>query len=202
MKTVVIALLCLAPFVAAVQAEEDAEYTRWKLDISYGSPDFVVLEDALGNVRLCWYLTYTVTNNTEGEVPLGIRITAETDTNMKYRDSIAPLAEKALRKKTGKEYRNAMAMARGTIGAGEKVEAVALFGEVDPNWDLVTVRITGLYDTVDQVDGKLFHEVKVLVLSWSRPGDEFGSAGDEITFKSKTWVIEGQRTEIPQAETN
>lgn len=202
MKTVLIALLCLAPFVATVQADDDAEYKRWQLDITYGSPDFITLEDALGNVRLCWYLTYTVTNNTDVEVPLGIKIRAETDTGKKYRDTIYPTAEKALKKKTGKEYKNALAMARGTIGAGEKIQAVALFGELDPNWDLLTVRLSGLYDTVDQVDGKLFFEKKVLVLSWSRPGDEYGSAGDPITFKSKTWVIEGKRTEIPQTENN
>jgi hypothetical protein len=105
MKTVLIALLCLAPFVATVQAEGDAEYKRWNLDITYGTPDFVTLEDALGNVHLCWYLTYTVTNNTDADVPLGIMIRAETDTNKKYRDSIHPLAEKALKKKTGKEYK-------------------------------------------------------------------------------------------------
>jgi hypothetical protein len=202
MKTVLIALLCLAPFVAIVQADDDAEYKRWKLDITYGTPDFVTLEDALGNVHLCWYLTYTVTNNTDNDVPLGIKIGAATDTDKKYRDSIHPMGEKALKKKTGKEYKNALAMAKGTIGAGEKVEAVAIFGEVDPNWDLLTVRISGLYDTVDQVDGKLYFEKKVLVLSWSRPGDEYGSAADPITFKSKSWVIEGERTEIPQTESN
>jgi hypothetical protein len=37
-----------------------------------------------------------------------------------------------------------------------------------------------------------------MVLSWSRPGDEFGSSGDPITFKAKKWVIEGERREIPQ----
>ncbi len=202
MKTVLIALLCLAPFVASVQAEGDGEYKRWKLDITYGAPDFVVLEDALGNVRLCWYLTYTVTNNTDGEVPLGIRIGAATDTGKQYRDSMAPLAEKALKKKTGKEYKNALAMAKGRIAPGKKIEAVALFGELDPNWDLLTIRIAGLYDTVDQVDGKLFFEKKVMVLTWSRPGDEFGASGDPITFKNKSWMIEGERREIPQTENN
>ena len=198
MKMVVIALLCLAPFVSAVQAEGDAEYKRWNLDITYGSPDFIVMEDALGNVHLCWYLTYTVTNNTDAEVPLEIRIVADTDTGKHYRDSISPLAQKALTKKTGKKYKHALEMSRGKIGAGKKIEAVAFFGELDPNWDLLTVRIAGLYDTVDQVDGKLFFEKKVLVLVWSRPGDEFGSSGDPITFKSKKWVIEGERSEIPQ----
>jgi hypothetical protein len=197
MKTVVIALLCLVPFVTFVQAEE-ADYTRWKLDITYGSPDFVVLEDALGNVRLCWYLTYTVENKTDGEIPLGIGIKAETDTGKKYRDSISPLAEKALKKKTGKDLKNALAMRKGKIGPGEKIEAVALFGALDPNWDDLIVHIAGLYDTVDVVDGKKFFEKKVLVLSWNRPGDEFGSANDPITFKSKKWVIEGERREIPQ----
>jgi hypothetical protein len=197
MKTVVIALLCLAPFVTFVQAEE-ADYQRWKLDITYGTPDFVSLEDALGNIHLCWYLTYTVTNNTDQEIPLGIGIKAETDTGKKYRDSIAPLAEKALKEKTGKEYKNALAMRKGKIGPGDKIEAVALFGSLDPNWDVLTVHIAGLYDTVDVVDGKKFFEKKVLVISWERPGDEFESSVDPITFKSKKWVIEGERREIPQ----
>ena len=93
-------------------------------------------------------------------------------------------------------------MNRGKIGAGKKIEAVAFLGQLDPNWDLLTVRIAGLYDTVDQVDGKLFFEKKVLLLSWSRPGDEYGSSGDPITFKNKKWVIEGKRTEIPQTATD
>jgi hypothetical protein len=198
MKMVVIALLAIAPFIAVAQAQDEAEYTRWNLDITYGSPDYVLMKDAMGHVQLCWYLTYTVTNNTDAEVPLGLRIKADTDTGMKYRDSIAPRAQKALKKKTGKTYKNALDMTRGNIGAGQKIEAVAFFGELDANWDVLNIRIAGLYETVDQVDGKLFFEKKVLVLTWSRPGDEFGSADDPITFKSKTWVIEGERVEIPQ----
>ena len=198
MKKAALALILPAILLIGATAQGEAEYDRWELGIEYGTPDYVLLEDAMGNARVCWYLTYTVSNDTGADVPLKIKITADTDTDKHYRDSIAPLAQKALEKKTGKKLKNALAMSRGTIGAGEKVEAVAFFGEIDPNWDLLTVNVAGLYDTIDVVDGKLFFEVKVLVLTWSRPGDEFGCLGDPITFKAKKWIIEGERKEVPQ----
>lgn len=198
MKTAVIALILPVILFASAHAQDEAEYSRWKLDITYGIPDFVVLKDVHGDTHLVWYLLYTVTNNTDDDVPLRIKIKAVTDTKRTYHDSIAPLAQRELKKQTGKDFMNAIKMNRGNLAAGAKAEGVAFFGDLDPNFDTLKVRISGLYDTVDQVDGKLYHENKVLVVTYLRPGDEFGSARDIITKKGEEWVLEGERTEIPQ----
>ena len=139
-----------------------------------------------------------ITNNTDGEVPLNLAITASTDTDKTYRDSIAPLAQKKLEKKTGKKFKNSVDMSTGKIGPGESIDAVAFFGNIDPSWDWLTVKVAGLVETIDKVDGKLFYEKKVLLTKWYRPGDEFASVDDEIFPKGREWQIEGERKEIEQ----
>ncbi len=199
MKKALILILVPALFAAsAVTGAEEPEYQRWKLDFEGGTPSYVLLKDALGNVTVSWYMMYKVTNPTDRDLPLEIAIRGVTDTKKTYRDSLAPLAQKALEKKTGKKLKNALDMSRGKIGPKQTIEAVAFFGEMDPNWDYLHVRVAGLVDPVDRVKGKYYYEKKVLVLSFYRPGDEFDSADDPITFRGKKWVVEGERKEIPQ----
>lgn len=194
-------LAVLLPAVLAVGAfaqEGGGEYSRWKLDFEYNKPANVVLKSATGDVHVVWYMTYKVTNNTDKAIPLNLAITAETDTDKTYRDSIEPLAQRRLEKQTGKKFKNAFDMCCGEIEAGKSIDAVAFFGEVDPSWDWLTVRVSGLVETIDKVEGKLYFEKKILVTKWYRPGDEFGSVDDEIKLKSEKWEIEGERQEIPQ----
>ncbi|MHC4469920.1 MAG: hypothetical protein ACYTDY_16860 [Planctomycetota bacterium] len=198
MKKAVLVLLVPVLLVAFADAQEESKYKRWKLDFERGKLDFVAQKDALGKVTLHWYLTYKIANKTKKEVPLQIAIHAKTDTNKTYRDSIDPLAQRALEKQMKKKFKNALAMGRGKIKAGETLEAVAFFGDLDPNYDRLDVHVAGLVDPIDQVKGKLFYEKKVLILTYLRPGDEFGAAADPITFKGEKWITEGERKEIPQ----
>jgi len=202
MKIAAFLLLVPVLVLAAASAQDGGEYKRWKLDIEYDRPDYVALEDALGNVRLVWYVTYKITNNTEDEVPLGIRITAKTDTKKTYRDSVAPLAQKALEKKTRKKRKNALDMIKGKIAPGKSIEAVAFLGSLDPNWDHLHVHFAGLVDPIDKVEGRIYFEKKVLIAHWYRPGDEFAGQDDPIEKKGEKWVIEGERKEIPQTPTD
>jgi hypothetical protein len=198
MKKAVLVLLVPVLLLAAASAQEESKYQRWTLDFERGKLAYVALEDALGKVSLHWYLTYKVTNNTKKEVPLEIAIHAKTDTKKTYRDSIDPLAQRALEKETKKKLKNALAMGSGKIAAGAAIEAVAFFGNLDPNYDKLEINVAGLVDKVDVVKGKRYYEKKVLILTYLRPGDEFGAAADPITFDGKKWIIEGERKEIPQ----
>ena len=199
MKKAVFVFLVPAVLLMAVGAATgERQYKRWRLDFERGTLDFVTVKDSLGASKLCWYLTYKVTNNMEQDVPLGIALSAKTDTKKKYLDSLEPEAQALLEKKTGKKYKNSIDMFTGTLAQGKSLDAVAFFGELDPNFDDLHIHVAGLYDTVEQVEGKLFFEKKVLVLHYNRPGDEFESSGDEITFKGKKWIIEGERRSIPQ----
>jgi hypothetical protein len=193
----VLALPVLFSLVAQA-ADEAAIYKRWKLDFTRGDMAWVAVKDALGQQHVSWYLTFTLKNSMDRDVPLNIRVKAGTDTGQDYRGSIAPYFQKALEAKTGKKYKTALDLSKGTLAAGESVDGVVFFGEIDPNMDLLTVKVYGLYDDVEQIEGKLFVEVKVLVMMWFRPGDEFGSLNDEMEFKKNEWVTEGERKEIPQ----
>jgi hypothetical protein len=198
MKKAVLVLLVPALLLAVASAQEGGQYNRWKLDFEKGKLGYVALKDALGKVTLHWYLTYKVTNKTKKDVPLQLAIEGKTDTNKTYRDSIDPLAHAKLQKMMKKKFQSSLAMSRGKLPPGESMEAVAFFGDLDPNWDVFDVHVAGLVDTIDIVKGKKFYEKKVLVLTYSRPGDEFGAAADPITFKGKKWIVEGERKEIPQ----
>ena len=174
MKKAVLALLMVPVLLmASATAEDEAEYKRWKLDIEYATPDWVSMTDALGNSYLVWYQTVKLTNNTDGDVPLKVKAIGKTDSNKTYRGTINPLAHKALEKKTGKKYKTATDLMKGTLGSKKAMDAVHIYGKMDNESDDLTVRITGLVYPIDKVDGKLFFEKKVLVLSYNRPGDEF-----------------------------
>ena len=189
MKKSVFALLIPILVVASLGSAEEPEYTRWKLEYEYSTPDYVAMKDALGKQHVCWFITYKVTNKSDKDIPLGIQISAETEDKLKYLDSISPLAQKALEKKTGKKYKNALEMRKGTIGAKQSIEAVAFLGSLDPNFDFLYVTVDGLVDRISKEDGEMWYEQKVLVVTFYRPGDEFDSANDEITWKSDEWKV-------------
>ena len=85
MKKAVFVFLVPAVLLMAVGAATgERQYKRWRLDFEQGTLDFVTVKDSLGASKLCWYLTYKVTNNMEQDVPLGIALSA-TDNVAKVR---------------------------------------------------------------------------------------------------------------------
>ena len=193
----VFALLIPILVIVSLSSAEEPEYQRWNLEFEHATPDYLAITDALGQRHICWYVTYKVTNKGDKDVPLGIQISATTEDDKAYLDSISPLAQKALEKKTGRKFKNALEMRKGKIAPKETIDAVAFLGALDPNFDYLYIKVAGLFDTIDQVDGKIFYEKKVLIITYYRPGDEFDAANDEITKKSEKWKIE-ERKEIPQ----
>lgn len=198
----VLLLLLVPAFLAAgavAQDEGDDQYKRWRLDVSVEKPANIVLKSATGARQVHWYVLYTLTNNSEEEIPLEVAVAAVDDDDRTYRDCVAPLAQKAIEKKVGKELKNSLDVCRGKIGPGESIAAVALLGEVDAGWDWLHVRFSGLMDPLDRVDGKIYYEKQILVSSYYRPGDEHKSLSDAIHFKGRKWEILGERKEVPQS---
>lgn len=204
MKKYVLALLLLA-FVplfigASATAGDEADYKRWKLDIEYATPDWIALKDALGDPYIVYYQTVKITNNTDADVPLKVKLVGKTDQDKVYRGTLDPIAKKALEKKKGKKYKSATEIFKGKLESKKSVDAVVFYGKTDAEWDKLVVRVSGLVDPIDKVDGKLYFEKKDLVLTYDRPGDEFKRTEDDITFKGSKWEIVGERKEIPQKE--
>jgi hypothetical protein len=200
MKKYALALLIPVLLMASATAGDEAEYKRWKLDIEYATPDWIALTDALGESYVVYYQTIKLTNNTDADVPLKVKMVGKTDSKETYRGTIDPIAKKALEKKKGKKYKSATEIFKGKLESKKSLDGVVFFGRTDLEWDKLTVRITGLLDPIDKVDGKLFFEKKVLVLTYDRPGDEFERTKDDITFKGSKWELDGERKEIPQAK--
>jgi len=202
MKKAVLALLIPVLVMAtAATAEDEAEYKRWKLDIEYATPDWVSLTDALGNSYVVWYQTVKLTNNTDDAIPLKVKMVGKTDSKKTYRGTIDPIAKKALEKKTGKKYKSATGIFKGKLASKKSLDAVVFYGKMDAEWDKLVVRVSGLVDPIDKVDGKIFFEKKLLVLTYARPGDEFERTKDEVKFKGSKWELEGERKEVPQTPT-
>ncbi|MEN8148825.1 MAG: hypothetical protein ABFS86_03320 [Planctomycetota bacterium] len=201
MKKYALVLLIPVLLMATASAGDEAEYKRWKLDIEYATPDWIALTDALGDPYVVYYQTVKLTNNTDADVPLKVKLVGKTEQDKTYRGTIDPIAMKALQKKKKKKYKSATEIFKGKLASKESLDAVVFYGKTDPEWDKLTVRITGLVDPIDKVDGKLFYEKKVLVLTYARPGDEFERTKDDITFKGSKWELVGERKEIPQKPT-
>lgn len=203
------ALLGVSLFAFLILATPGAAYDRYQMDFEVGQPKVVIVTDALGKGTPFMYVTFKVTNNTGKERVLSLSILARSDTKkriegedrkVEVRAGFDARAMKAILKKERKKKLLSMAGVQGTIKPGETKEAVAIFPQPDPEMDRMELRVYGLVDPIDVVDGKRFHEVKVLSLHYVRPGDEFGHTGDAIKFSKKKWVIEGERKELPAVE--
>ena len=184
----------LGLLAADVTGDSRAEAAgRWRLDFAGGTLSHAVLTATDGSSSH-YYLTYTVTNGMEEAREARIRIELRTDTDKTYRDrydaAVVAKAEKNLKKEG---LSSTFGLRKEALESGSAKEAIAVFGELDPDADELEVRVYGLWDPIYRdLKGRTWSERRVLVLKYERPGDEYRRTEDTIRFVSSKQEVEGE----------
>jgi len=204
---VVVALsMSLVPSLGAgearAQISDASKPDPWKIDFSMEKFGTISVRNKAGRVRTLNYLVFKLTNESGDDVPLSLHFRLETDIDAKggdadalvYRETVDAKAAEAVGKHLERDGLVARADRPATLGDGESIECVALFGPIDPRWDELTMTVHGLEDVVYRNGGKRYFRRRAMILEWERPGDEYYTQRDRIKFKKATWkTIEGPR---------
>src|SRR5262245_3905927 len=168
---------------------------RWTLDCKVDRVGTLNLKGVEGTGDYA-YVCLTVTNSTGKEVPLSLGAFAETDVpGRKYRGTNDPVLKEALEKRTGKTYKT-LDESRGKLADKESVELLISFGKIDPNVDTLSVNLTGLIDRVYRDRHKTWVEDRALVLTLSRPGDEYHRADTLLKLPDRRWKVLTEAKEL------
>ncbi|MHC4923140.1 MAG: hypothetical protein ACYTG4_03565 [Planctomycetota bacterium] len=196
-RSLILGLASVAVMAFATAAVADG--LRWKLNFNHETPTWVRIPAAEGRTRVSWFMQYTVENKSgDTRKPL-VRIEAHTDTKKVYRDSNDPRTMKAAKKKLKNDKLKSSWSLRKGVADGAKVNCIAAFGAVDDLAKQMEVRVYGLEDTVNQIDGKKYNEVRYWKAVYTRKGDEFKRTEDNWKLKSSGWVTE-KNDELPAVE--
>jgi hypothetical protein len=162
-----------------------------------------VFAGSMGKGVTNYCLDYKVANTLEKAVKPGVRLELRTETNKTFGDCYDQATWAAAKKLLGaKEDLGLAATIRANeLAAGASVDALANFGAVDPNADKLTVRVYGLWDPVYRDrQGRTWAETRVLVLSYSRVGDEYDRQYDEIRLDSAKEEVEKEPVQLNAAK--
>ena len=174
----------------------DAGGGRARLDFAPG--EMTVAITGQGRDAASYYLPYTLKNPMdEGRTPR-LHIEVKTETGKTFGDhpdaKVVAAAAKALKVPDLKATAD---LRKQDLAAGASAQAVANFGNIDPNADEITVRVYGLWDPIVRTrQGKVFKETRVLVLQFARHGDEYDRPMDPIQMTSKKEEVEGDVVEL------
>lgn len=143
-----------------------------------------------------YVLDYKITNETKDARKPALRLEVKTlDTKKTHGDvydaAVSAAVAKEQRAKTAPASTGSLRAA--DLAGGATASGLANFGNIDPNSDSFQVRVYGLYDPVyrDRF-GKAWSENRVVVMTYSRSGDEFDRHLDALTLTSTTEEIEGE----------
>lgn len=169
---------------------------RQLLDLKYGALQAVFADVKPGDKgKTAYVLDYKLTNaGTEGVKPV-LHFVLKTETDKTFADHYDASAFRAATRALGlkSDLTSTASIRAGTIEKGATADGLANFGAIDPNADDFQVRVYGLYDPVFRdKQGRTWSERRVLVLSYSRTGDEYDRQNDEIRLTSVKEELEGE----------
>ncbi len=188
----------LAGASVVLAASASAQETqRWRLDFEADKPQSITIENAQGHSDSYWYLTYKVTNGSGAERPLSLGFQLITDLKdpkkldqpLIYRAQTVAKVEKAIERRLGKDLVGIGELAGATIGDGDTVEGIVVFGKVDPNVDDFKVEVRGLVDPLSREGSRAFVERKVMWIHYERKGDEFFVSLDPLKRRKVEWKV-------------
>jgi hypothetical protein len=191
------ALVALAAFSASGGADAGG---RQLVQIAYGEfqPVFAGLKPGDPG-KTMYVLDYKLTNVIDKGVTPRVHLELRTETGKTFGDSYDGAtfraAAKALRRETAPA--STVSIRSSELGAGASVDGLANFGAIDPNADDFEVRVYGLWDPVFRDrNGRTWAEKRVLVLKYSRTGDEYDRQYDAIRLTSAKEEVEGDVVEL------
>lgn len=197
LTTVFVTLFALAPTVLSAYPKPSVYPTSWELDFDHSKPKRIVVQPENSSVpRAYWYLTYTVTNNSDQEqlfLP-AFELLTEDGRVIRNDKNIPASVFDAIKKNEGAGFLQPAALVGGElrIGPDQGKDGVAIWPEPTAEMGKFSIFVTGLsgeFATVKGPDGKDVILRKTLVLNYHVRGDEVRPGEDEIDVEAEEWVM-------------
>ncbi len=134
------------------------EGMRWTLTFEHGPLRFVHCKGVTGAPACYEYMRLKVTNPTDLPRPWNPFAEAITDTNKTYVAVGKSSALLSIRAAEKDDTIQALEGSGGKIEPGETKNLVAVFGELDPNWDKLEVRVHGLVNPITTYKFEIYGE--------------------------------------------
>lgn len=203
-RSLPIAMLGFVLVVSGVSNLSRADYPEpspylktWQLDFEHGKPKRVVVQaSAMAAPRAYWYMTYTVTNNTDHEqlfIPTFDLVTQDgrivrSDTN------IPKTVFDVIKRREGMRFLQPAAQIAGElrIGDDQAKDGVAIWPEPSPRMGHFQIYVSGLSGeiaTIKGPDGKDQILRKTLQLNYLIRGDEVYPGEDQVNEEPEKWVM-------------
>jgi hypothetical protein len=182
----------------------------WVLDFKFKSPRLITVDIPGRGRRVCWYLLYSVINNTKEPrtfIPDFELVTL--DKPHVYHDQVLPKVQEAIQRiedPTGHlDFKNSVTIASEPIPPSKPnalpraVNGVAIWDDVSPEATRYSIYVSGLSNGWS-VDDKDVVRRKTLQLNFRRLGDQYYQDAREIRFVSPAeWVYRASTLKVPEA---
>jgi hypothetical protein len=193
------AIACvLAPAILRGEFPKPSPYPKsWELAFEHGKPKRIVVQPENSNVpRAYWYITYSVTNNTDQEqlfLP-AFEMLTEDGRVIRNDKNIPKIVFDTIKKHEGARFMQPSAMIGGElrIGPDQGKDGVAIWPEPTPEMGTFAIFVTGLSGetaTVPGPEGKETILRKTLRLNYLIRGDEVYPGEDEVNENPEEWVM-------------
>ena len=152
----------VACLVAGLVWEAVAQGQAWMVDLEIQVLDRVLVPRALGASEPQWYGLYAITNGTGMDRDLALSLFVETDVAQgaperrrreRRFDIVDPTIQKTVEARTGRDPKTPFLDAvqvQGRLRAGERKEAIAVFGPLSVEADVVTLYVVGLSPALEK----------------------------------------------------
>jgi hypothetical protein len=169
----------------------------WELDFRHGKPQRIVVQPANSPVpKAYWYMTYTVTNNTDKEQLFLPSFELVTQEGRVVRSDIhiPQSVFNAIKQREGARFLEPWAMIGGELrlGPDQAKDGVAIWPEPALEMGTFSIFASGLsgeISTVKGADGKDVILRKTLQLNYLVRGDDVYPGEDEVNENPESWVM-------------
>ncbi|MGB7156587.1 MAG: hypothetical protein WBD40_00890 [Tepidisphaeraceae bacterium] len=208
----VLGLLLTSPAIAADDAASGAgSYPKpspypvtWELKFKHSAPKRIVVDTGAGAPQAYWYMTYTVTNNTDQErtfLPVFEMLTENGDVIRSDR-SLPYRVFTDIKAREKSQFLEHFTQIGGEIrlGEDEAKDGVAIWKEPNPEMGSFSIFLTGLSGEaarlkdaegkdVKDADGQPVILRKTLQMNYFVRGDEVYPGQDEVNTRPEQWVM-------------
>jgi len=192
-----VAVLVSALPVRAEIAKPNLYPIAWELVFTHGKPQRVVVEIPGEKSPVAyWYMSYSVTNDTDREQSFFPFFELIDDSgNVARSDKLVPPSVfEAIRKREGNKFLEPSLKIAGEIRLGEDQarDGVAIWTEPAPEMGAFSIFVGGLsgeHTTIKTTDGKPVILRKTRQLNFLVRGDEVYAGEDEVNSNPAVWVM-------------
>jgi hypothetical protein len=208
-----LALVCLAAAAPLARAADEGVGSfpkpspypiTWELKFRHGAPKRIVVDAGTGAPQAYWYMTYTVTNNTDQErtfLPVFEMLTDDgkvirSDRNIPRR--VFDTVKEREKNKLLEPFTQIAGEIR--LGEDEARDGVAIWKEPMPEMGTFSIFLTGLSGEIARLkdaegkdvkdtDGQPIILRKTLQMNYFVRGDEVYPGLDEVNTRPEQWVM-------------